>query len=595
MSEEKKKKISFSTSAVQPIQDEYNEQIIKNSGGQNIMNDLIKSAIGTVNRKKTIPRLAFSENPLQYDNYAGIYKIKKDLCPSSVIKRIRVQNLLVAAILRARGNTMSMMGHLRKDRFDVGIEVNIKKEFKDFLEPEQMTQIQDRINKFIKILIDCGHTKGLRESEKMSLPVYLDILSRNSLSFGWAFTEIVRDEEGNFHRFRPVDDATIFPAVRRGEMAESIRAGSIKLLEGISGIKIDIDKVKNSQYTWVQAIDGMPRQAFTDEEMICLNLYPSTDLEHMGFPVPPIDTVLTSITTHMSIEMYNRLYFQNGRAAKGILVIQSDEIDQSTLEDIKQQYNASINDCTNSFRTPLFGVGKDDTVTWQSTVAQAKDGEFQFLFDQVSRNILAAFNCSPDELPGYSHLSRGTNQQSMSESSNEFKLTAARDTGIRPLILKLQDFLNERLFPIIDGELAQLCVISLSGLDAQTKEQESTRLQTDMPIHYTYDELMSEVEKQPIGEHLGGKIPFNTQIRQVFDSYLDVNRIMGEFNNSPANWVDPMLFYKRDPFWMQNIQNLTQNNPLALKAYYAARKDSMDLLKSLLNDYLEEDLEVYKK
>ncbi len=592
----KEKKVAFaSVSPAQIVQDDFNEQIIKNSGGQVILADLIKNAMGTTNKKRVIPRLAFSENPLQYDHYAGIYKIRKDLCPASVIKKIRVQNLHVAAILRGRGNLGSMMGHIRKDRFDIGTEITVKKEFKDFIEPEQMNQIQDRINIFTKKLLDCGNSKGLKEKDKLSLSEFLDIQIRNGLSFGWFFTEIVRKEDGSFDRFRPVDAGTFHPAVKKGELADTIRAQSIQFLQALTGDKttpkISIDK----EYSWVQVIDGIPRQAFADEEMLCYNLYPSSDIEHNGFPVTPIDTVLTSITTSLSIEMYNRLYFQNGRAAKGMIVIRSDEIDQSTLESIKQEMVASINDVTNSFRTPLFGVGKEDEVVWMPMVTTQKDGEFQFLYDQVTRNILAAFNMSPEELPSYGYLGRGTNQQSLSESSNEWKLTASRDSGLRPLVLKIQDFFNEKLFPIIDPELAQLCVINLAGLDAQTKEQESARLQQDMPIHLDYDTLMQEVEKQPIGEYLGGKIPFNERIRAIFDSYVNNNKVIGELTNSPAALIDPLLKYKRDQFFMQHLNNIAQFNPEAAMAYFATRKDSHKLLKILLQDYLDEDAESYKK
>jgi hypothetical protein len=578
---------------IQDTQNQYNDTIIKNSGNENIMMSLIKHATGSVNKRHT-PRLAFVEKPLQQDHYAGVYKLKKNLVPDNVIKQIRVQNLLVAGILRARGNTMSMMGHVRKDRFDVGVEVNIKPEFKDYIEPEQMIKIQERMDRFTKLLINCGHTDGLKEKEKMTLPEFLDIQTRNGLGFGRFATEMIYKDPNDtttFHRFRPADAGTFYPTVKKGELAESVRQGSIKLLETITGQKIDSDVLNQGEYDWVQVIDGFPRQAFTSDELLMYNLYPSSDIEHNGYPVTPIDTVLTSITTHMSIEVYNKLYFQNGRANKGMLVIQSDEIDDSIMEDIKQLYNASINDVTNSFRTPIFGVSKDDKVEWIPTTGQKKDGEFQFLFDQVTRNILSAFNMSPDELPGYGHLSRGTNQQGLSESNNEYKLIAARDTGIRPLILKIQDFFNEKLFPILDEELSQLCMISFAGFDADTKKDESTRLQQDLPIHYTYDVLMEEVEKEPVGEHLGGSLPFNEFYNTVLDKFFDVNKIKGEFVNSPAAFVDPLLKYRRDQFWFQNIETLKEFNPRAVQAYFATRKDNIDILKQLLQEFLDEDAE----
>src|SRR5690606_15671732 len=103
----------------------------------------------------------------------------------------------------------------------------------------------------------------------------------------------------------------------------------MKMLEYLTGDKVIVNQVESDNYPWVQVIDGNPKQAFTSDEMVVYNLYPSIDVEHNGYPVTPIDTVMTSITTHMSIEVYSKLYFQNGRAARGILVINSDEIDQS--------------------------------------------------------------------------------------------------------------------------------------------------------------------------------------------------------------------------------------------------------------------------
>jgi len=591
MSDDKKKMIMDSVDNAQDIQDQYNETIMANSGVNKEMMDLIKHATGIAKKTRNTPRLAFAEDPQTRNNYAGIYKLKsRSLLPDTVIKQIRVQNLLVAGILRARGNTMSMMGHIRRDRFDVGLQLDIKPEYKAHIKPEEMPKIQERMDRFMKIIVNCGYTDGLDEQEKMTLPEFFDISTKNGLSFGRFATEIIYrdDDQEQFHRFRPVDAGTMYPSVRKGESAEPVRRSSIKWLENATGIKIDADVLERDEYSWVQVIEGTPRQAFTAKEMLIYNMYPSSDIEHNGFPVTPLDTIVNSVTTHMSIEIYNKLYFQNGRAAKGMLVIQSDEIDQAVIEDVKQQFNASINNVTNSFRTPIFGVSKDDQVQWVSTTPAKKDGEFQYLYDQVTRNILSAFNMSPDELPGFAHLSRGTNQQALSEANNEYKLIAARDTGIRPLLLKFQDFLNEKIFPIIDKELAQLCTISLAGFDAETKEQESRRLLQDMPIHYDYDQLMEEVDKEMVGPHMGGNMPFNEYYRQVIDQYIDVKETIMHFQDDPAAIVDPILKYKRDQFWAQNMQMLAQFNPEAVRAYYASRKDSMNILKMFLQDYIDE-------
>lgn len=559
----------------------------------------LQQAAGSATKKA--PRLAFTENPAPSDNYLGLFKAKRRLLPDEILKQIRVQDHLVAAILRARGSMLSLFGHLRKDRFDLGIEIALKKEFYAILTPEQFEKAMERVKRFERVLLNCGHTAGLEHQDKMTLSQYIDIQVQNGLNFGRFGTEVIYDREGEmdadgcypFHRFRPVDIATIYRCVRKGEyVGNTLRETAMRMLESLTGDKpnIDLKKLKEDQYAWLQVIDGTPRQAFTHKEMLVYNLFPCTDIEMNGYPVSPLDTVVSSVTTHISIDAYKKLYFQNGRATKGMLVIKSDEVDEQVLNGIKLQFNASVNNVTNSFRTPIFGMSKDDDVEWLPFSGEGlHDSDFQFMYDQIARNIMSAFSMSPDELPGYSHLSRGTNSQTLSESNNEFKLTAARDTGLRPLVLKLQTFFNEILFPIIDPLLAKICEIKLCGIDAQSKEQESTRMQQDMPTFMTYDEVLHEVDKDPVGKTMGGTMPFNERYQLLIDKYKNAGEIMGTFMGDSGAFVDPLLRYKRDPFWLQNMQLIAQANPTAVQAFFAPRPFAMDLLKMLIQDSLEED------
>jgi hypothetical protein len=153
----------------------------------------------------------------------------------------------------------------------------------------------------------------------------------------------------------------------------------------------------------------------------------------------------------------------------------------------------------------------------------------------------------------------------------------------------MQDFLNEKLFPIIDPELAQLCTITLAGFDAQSKQQETEQLKEDAPLHYDYDSLLSEVEKPIVGQEIGGKFPFNETFRQILDNYYLQSDVIEKFSNDPSAIVDPMLKYKRDQYFTQHLQNLANYNPEALFAFYASKDDVMDILKMYINDYLDEN------
>ena len=143
---------------------------------------------------------------------------------------------------------------------------------------------------------------------------------------------------------------------------------------------------------------------------------------------------------------------------------------------------------------------------------------------------------------------------------------------------------------MIDPLLAKICEVKFCGLDAQSIEQESTRLQQNMPTHMTYSEVLREVDKDPVSKLMGGEFPFNERYQLIIDKYKNVGEIMTATLEDASASVDPLLKYKRDPFHLQFIQLMSQVNPTAVQAYFAPRPFAMDILKMIIQDNLEEDI-----
>src|SRR5690606_19466671 len=238
----------------------------------------------------------------------------------------------------------------------------------------------------------------------MNFSTYLEMVTRDGVIVGRFATEIiwtvdVQTGEKKFHSFRPADAATIYRAVKQKSAVQRVREEAYRLLKQIAGdegSKIIPEKFMEDEYAYVQVIDGQPVQAFTADEMIVTNLYPVTDVDLNGYPLTPIDTVIADITTHINITTHNKLYFQSGRATRGMLVIKSNDIDPSVINDIRQQFNASINSVSNAWRMPVFGVSQEDDVVWQAIDTVQRDMEFQYLSDTNARVILSAFQMSPE-------------------------------------------------------------------------------------------------------------------------------------------------------------------------------------------------------
>ncbi len=522
---------------------------------------LVKSISNSLENNKKITRLAFEEDPTAPNKFGGLYFDKFSLLPDKVIKRISVIDDLVATIVRARGNQCASFGHELQDRFSTGFRIEPDKGGKfESLSVDEKAAIFKKIVVATKKLSTCGNTKKWSDQEHMTLPTFLYLSGTNAVRFGRFATEIIwatnKMGEKEFYAFRPSDVGTIYKALPKNTAAAAVRKAAIKKLESIKNEKLIPEKFENDEYAWIQVIEGTPQQAFTEEEMIVHNCYPITDIEYNGYPLTPIDTAYNAIVTHLSIVNHNKLYFQNGRAAKGMLVIQSDDVDTTVLSDLKQQFNANINSTTNAWRMPVIKVGQEDTIEWKAIDSGARDMEFQYLSDSNARVILSAFHMSPEELPGYAHLSRGTNNQALSESNNEYKLEAARDVGIRPLLASMEDFLNSKILPLIDEEVAKYCSVKLTGLDADNPEKESTRIEAEQQLHGSMNDTLRTVDKPEIPKAWGGDLILNPIFGAKLDQYFTVGQIKEYFLGHKNASKDPKWDYARDPFYFQNAQIL---------------------------------------
>jgi len=539
-----------------------------------------RALLKSLNEQGEVERLAFESDPASRNQYGSVYKTKGRLIPDRILKRIAIQDDLVAAIVQARCNHIAAFGRMRPNRFSTGFIIEPTQEALEAIEklPEeqkqaQKAQLQKRISQLSKKMVTCGRPNLdlSGNQDRLTFPQYLSMSMRNAIVVGRIATEVLYKPGSGKKEvmgFRVMDAGTIYRAEPQQGALEGIRKEAKALLSRLKNKNIDIERFSNDEFTWVQVLPeaDKPVQVFTSDECLVHNFYAVPDVELDGYPVTPLDTVLSAVTTHINITTHNKLYFQSGRAARGMLVIQSDEVDEAVITRVRQQFNAQINSVNNAWRMPVFGIGQEDKISWQPIDSGGRDMEFQYLMDMNARVILSAFMMSPEELPGWSYLSRGTNSQALSEGNNEYKMQAARDVGIRPLLAQFEDFINQYLLPLFDPDLSKVCVLKLVGLDAETAEKESVRLQQDMPVHMTYDEVLEKVEKRAVGKAMGGEFPLNPQYQAILDKYLLVGKIKANFFGDKEAEKDPQWQYCRDPFWFQWQQLLMQQQQMQQQA-----------------------------
>jgi len=331
-----------------PEEDAYYKTLIKVKGKEEEPT-LAKSVLNMLNGPgQEIHRLAFEADPTAANVYAGVYKQKLRLLPDIVLKRIAIQDSLVSNIVRARQNHVKAFGRPRPNIYSTGFIISPKSGVTEAMDENQRIALAKEINDAVALLNTCGHTEGVKDHHQKTFSEYLDLLARDSQVVGRIASEIVYVDdvvtgEKKFHYFCHTDAGTIYPAAPDDNNAkQALRDEAFQLLQTVNGEKLEREKWHNNNYTWIQVIDGRPQQAFTDDEMKCRNFYPAGNVELDGFPVTPIDTVITAITTHLNITTHNKVYFQNGRASRGMIIIKSDDVTPSVIHNIKQQFNACV-------------------------------------------------------------------------------------------------------------------------------------------------------------------------------------------------------------------------------------------------------------
>lgn len=269
---EPKKRGTMSVKFVDPIEEE------KDAGPASLYKSITNLLDG--GDKKSIERLAFETDPTLKNRYSTLYVAKQRLIPDTILKRISIQDDLVAAITNTRSGHVGSFGRPRPDRFSVGFVVDARPGVLDELNSTQKEELQNRIEAFSKKLATCGETKGWADDDRLTFSQYLVMSTRDAVTVGRVATEIIYvmggDGKKKAHSFRPIDAGTIYKAAPHRSAAENLRREARALLEDLKNKRLQPERFVNDEYSWIQVIAEVPKQAFTAKECLVHNFYPTS-------------------------------------------------------------------------------------------------------------------------------------------------------------------------------------------------------------------------------------------------------------------------------------------------------------------------------
>jgi hypothetical protein len=453
--------------------------------------------------------------------YAMGFKDRKYSLTYDVLKRIPHQVSVISAILQTRCNQVAAFSVPYRSSKAVGFVIKHK-------DPSHLTtkSEQEFIKDLERFIYNCGNDKPNphNNTKRDDFESFLKKIVRDSLQYDQACVEVIPDRRGAPYEFMAVDAATIRIAAvdtpfgpneywhgrsqnYSGRMLAEIDASpnrhpyrALKLYEGTK-----FDKKAD----FVQIINGQIENVYTRDEMIFGVRNPRTDIYIQGYGYGELEQLVTTVTAHLYAEEYNRRFFSQGSAPKGILNFKGDSMTPDQLEGFRRQWRANLEGVDNAWRTPI--LQSEQGVDWIDLNPTNKDMEYGSWLEYLIKITCGVFLIDPAEINF--DLKGGVQQTPLFESSQEWKLKASRDRGLKPLLRFLAKMINENIISQIDDHF----VFDFAGLEELT-EQEKHTLRTEQVASYLTLNEVRRSDDLPDLEH--GDIPMNPTYLQAMQQKM---------------------------------------------------------------------------
>jgi hypothetical protein len=471
---------------------------------------------------KQIGRKAFVDDP--YFDLIGSqvnYKFKLTRISNKTLKEVSVRDWLISAIIQCRVDTLLRFSRPEHRRFEMGFRI-IKKDG----ESHYTSQEKDEIAAIEDFLYHCGRKEGTPADDKRLFGEFLKVVGRDALTFGHVAIEKVKTRAGGLHRFRPLPAESMY-LVNKALSKEQVNSNAMKSYQ-LAKPKSDndpkadqvVNEVDNDYIKYVQvSYDNRPLATFGDEDCIFRLFNPQNFADSMGYCYSPLELAIINITNHLNVENYNANFFTHGYAARGVLHLKG-TVTQAQLANFRRTFYNSITGHQNAWRTPI--VAGLDEVQWVPMSANAKEMEYLNYNNHLMRILCAQFQIDPVEL-GLDYLISSNGRAPMQQASNEYKITYSRERGLVPLLMFIEDVMNNDVLPALDPAISAKYKFTFTGMTEETPQTEVAQMQAEMTVWKTMNDLLKQAQKDKLDEE-AADLPLN----QAFWALVEKNYTRGE-------------------------------------------------------------------
>lgn len=376
------------------------------------------------------------------------YKDKPMMMSYTLLKRMATAPV-IDAVIRTRVNQIAAYAEPAHDGYTAGFQIVHESELRDGKQ-NNSAAIQRKKEALTDFILNCGDRDS--EWENDDFDAFIRKFMRDSLIYDQATFEVVCDRRGLPREFLATDASTYRLADSFDDEEYQNNRRAVKE-QGIKGYLP----------SYVQLIDGRIYAEFYPWELAWTIRNPTTDIRSLGYGRSELETLVQTVTAMLWADEYNRRFFSQGSAPKGIIRVKGN-VAEDQLSAFKQQWQAMVAGVVNAWKTPIMHAEEADFLNLQTSNKDMEFGAWQEYLIKVS---CAIFQIDPSEI-GFpmSGSSQGP-EPLFGSSGTATRIKHSKDKGLYPLLKTVQQKINKHIIKRIDPEFT----FRFTGVDGQTYEQ----------------------------------------------------------------------------------------------------------------------------
>lgn len=431
---------------------------------------------------------AFFIDPLQFNANLGFKD--KPFALSYMTLRQMAKTPIINSIIKTRKNQVADFADPQENKYSTGFVIRKKPKFG----VEQKMDNQDKkIAYSITDFLLKGGNRGYWDSDDFD--TFIRKIVEDSLIYDQMTFECIRNRRGKLESFIATDASTFRIAdsyFAKDYENDFFKRKGVNVWEN----KKDFGKMINGYYpSYVQVYQNIKVNEFYPWELCFAVRNPSTFINANGYGCSELEELINVVTSMLWGDEYNRRFFSQGSAPKGLLRIKGTN-NEAALQQFRQQWQSMISGVMQSWKTPVVEADID----WIDLQKNNRDMEYTAWMEYLIKLACAIYSIDPTEI-GWD-ISRSQGSGGLFEGSQQQRLQHSKDKGLYPLLKFLQRKLNKYIVEQINPDYE----LVFMGLDGLTIEQELDMDIKKVNSFVTVNEIRQKYEMNPLK---GGDNPNN--------------------------------------------------------------------------------------